>query len=199
MAQAHDASAVTTLSQVPNRYLSPLSQAKKDRPLRKANVLWPRAGRVLIAEGLRLNTQRLVAVRLDQQILSNVWWPLALERPNPAIEKALVLWLNSTLGLLVLLSHREETEGAWVSFKKPVLRDMPILDARSLNDNQLATLTDAYNRLCGETMLPFPEMAQDPVRVEIDGVIAEVLGLPRFDALRELLAREPVVCLEPLS
>lgn len=195
----HDASAVTTLSQVPNRYLSPLPRARRGRPLRRANDLWPRAGRILIGERLWLKTQRLVALRLQERVLSNVWWPFAFEDAEPRAEKAVTLWLNSTLGLLVMLASREETRGAWVGFKKPVLREMPVLDVRTLSDAQLTALGDAYNQLCGETMLPFPEMAQDRVRAEIDAEIAEALGIPRFDALRELLAREPVVCLHPLS
>jgi len=194
----HDASAVTTLSQVPNGFLAPLARARRGRPLRKASDLWPRAGRLLVAERLRLNTQRLAALRLDQEVLSNVWWPLSLYQANPLMEKALVLWLNSTLGLMTLLVHRGETEGAWGKFKKATLCDMPVVDMRTLSNDQLTTIGDAYNRLCGETMLAFAEMAQDPVRAEIDEVLAEVLGIPRFDALRELLAREPVVCLEPL-
>ena len=34
---------------------------------------------------------------------------------------------------------------------------------------------------------------------DIDTAIAQVLGLPDFSVLRDLLAQEPVVCLKPLS
>jgi hypothetical protein len=122
----HDASTMMTLAVTPNKYLLPLPRATKGRPLRKASDLWPRAGRLVLAERLRLNTQRLVCSRLDSNVLSNVWWPLAFRKEDVAAEKALVLWLTSTLGLLIQLAHREETEGAWVDFKKPVLTGMPV-------------------------------------------------------------------------
>lgn len=195
----HDASAVVTLAQAPNCYLSALPKAKEGRSLRKAHDLWPHAGSIVLAERLRLNTQRLAAVRVTERVLSNVWWPFAGHQDGEQLEKALVLWLNSTLGLLILLAHREETEGAWVKFKKPTLKGMPVLDVRALADKQREALAQAYDDLCGKTLLPFPEMDADPVRREIDGVIAKTLRLPDFGVLREMLAREPVVCLRALG
>lgn len=197
----HNASAVLTLAQMPNNYLEPLAQAKKGRPLRKVTDLWPLAGKILLAERMRLNTQRLVAVNLDQKVLSNVWWSFAfkneVERNN--VNKALVLWLNSTLGLLVLLSTRDETQGAWVDFKKPSLGAMPVLDVRALSDEQLTHLADAYDKLCHAELSPLPEMATDEVRAEIDTAIANALNLPDFSILRTLLAREPVVCMRRIG
>lgn len=195
----HDASNMTTLAQAPNRHLSPLPRAQVGRPLRRATVLWPRAGRILLAERLRNNTQRLAALRLDTPVLSNVWWPLALHNQNHKDEKVLVLWMNSTLGLLLLWAHREETEGAWVDFKKPVLSAMPVLDVRALTTAQRQRLATAYDQLSVQPLLPFPQMARDPTRRAIDEAIAKALGLPDFGVLRELLAREPVICLQPLS
>jgi hypothetical protein len=84
----------------------------KWRNFRKSEDLWP------LAERLRLNSQRLVAVRLNRPVLLNTWWPMSLREPSARLEKALVLWLNSTPGLLVFLARREETEGSWVKFKK---------------------------------------------------------------------------------
>ncbi|MBI2918400.1 MAG: hypothetical protein HYY01_10455 [Chloroflexi bacterium] len=195
---SHDASKVLTLAQSPNRYLSPLARASKGRPLRKATDLWPRAGRLLIAERTWLKTQRLAAIRLGESVVSNVWWPVTLSHNAEEREKALALWLNSTLGLLVLWSHREETRGAWIKFKKPVLSAMPVLDVTALAPAQKGELVSAYDRLCQQPLLPFPEMANDPVRAEIDAAIAKALNLPDFSVLRKLLAQEPVVCLMPL-
>jgi len=154
---------------------------------------------VLIAERLRLNTQRLVAARTETPVLSNVWWPLRLLEQNDDYEKALVMWLNSTLGLLILFSHREETQGAWIDFKKPVLSEMPVLDVRRLTPQQIRQLVNAYNALGNQALLPFPQMASDPVRQAIDAAISKVLGLPDLSILRKLLAQEPIVCLRGLS
>ncbi|MDP3062918.1 MAG: hypothetical protein Q8O40_06885 [Chloroflexota bacterium] len=195
----HDASTMTTIAQTPNRHLSPRSRPERGRPLRKVTDLWPKAGSLLLAERLRLNTQRLAAVRTDASVLSNVWWPARLHQETESDEKALALWLNSTLALVLLLAHRQETQGAWVDFKKPTLSAMPVLDIAGLGALQKQTLVDAYDRLCSQPLLPFPQMAGDPVRRAIDEAVTQALSLPDVTPLRELLGREPVVCLQPIS
>ena len=196
----HDASSVTSMAAVPNAYLSPLPKAKRGRPLRKATDLWPRAGRLLLAERLRLNTDRLVAMRAEEKALSNVWWPLALANHLGADhEKALTLWLNSTPALAILLVHRVETEGAWVQYKKPTFLSMPVLDVASLSRPVVEKLAQGYDRLCMASLLPLPHMAEDTARKDVDQVVSDALAIPDLSGLRSLLGREPVVSLQALS
>lgn len=196
----HDAEQVLTMAQTPNQHISPLSKAKKGRTLRKVEDLWPLAGRVLVAERLRLNSQRLGALRVRRPVLSSTWWPLSFFGALRSLraEKALVTWLNSTLGLMLLVLHRVETQGAWVKFKKPTLAAMPVLDISGLSTAQLAAFAAAFDKVSESALQPFPDMAQDPVRVSIDTSIGRALNLPDFSILREMLAREPVICLRRL-
>lgn len=187
----HEADAVDTLQQQPNCHLSPKTHA--------AQRLWSQAGDILLAERMWLNTQRLVAVHMSQPVLSNVWWPFALKHGLATQHaKALVLWQNCSLGLLMLFGNRQETRGAWVSFKKQSLSKLPVLDVRKLSAQQLHQLEQAFNALSGQPLLPLPQMAADPVRAKIDSAVAQALGLPDLTPLREQLAREPVISLQPL-
>ena len=197
---SHDAQVITAIDQNPNAFLAPLPEAKPGRHLRLANDLWPLAGKIVLAERIRLSTQRLVCLRLSQAVLSNTWWPVALrdQFQNIDIEKTLALWLNSTLGIFLLVANRQETEGAWMKFKKPVLSSLPVLNLGSLSDKQLSQLSAAYDKVCQEELRPFPEMDKDPVRARIDAAVSQALGLPDFSILRSLLAQEPVVCLKRL-
>ncbi len=197
---SHHTDDVFCLAQTANKFLSPLGRAKNGRHLRKVSDLWPLAGKVLIVERLGLNTHRLVALRTSERLLSNVWWTFSFSsaEKNDDYEKALVLWLNSTLGLLILLANREETHGPWIGFKKPVLAAMPVLSVIDLSDKQLQKLTSAYDKLSTQLIHPFPNMDKDEVRAAIDTSVAEALGLPDFSVLRTLLAQEPVVCLKRL-
>jgi hypothetical protein len=197
----HDAKSVVSLTQDPNHYLAPLAKAKPKRNLRKLEDLWPLAGKVLIAERMRLNTYRLSTLFLTRPVLSNVYWTFSPKEIDSSdyVEKAIVLWLNSTLGFISLLSFRSETEGAWIAFKKPNLSAMPVLDLRALSVEQLETFSATFDRLCHHTLQPFPQMHLDPVRAEIDQVIAETFGLPDFSILRTLLAQEPVVCMKRIG
>lgn len=194
----HDASTMSTLAQQPNNYLEPLSAPKPGRHLRRVESLWPLAGTVLFAERMRINTQSIVAIRLTEKVLSNVWWSFAfkseVDRTN--VDKALILWMNSTPGLLILFATRDETEGSWISFKKPSLGAMPVLDIRRLTDKQLADLAAIYDAIATQHLQPFPQMANDAVRAKIDEAIATALDLPDFSILRTMLAREPVVSMQ---
>lgn len=190
----HDAKRLTKLKTSPNFYLEPLATALPGRNLRDTTLLWPRASRLLLAMRIRLNTKRLVAVRVSQKVLSDVWWPLSLHKGQVDInkaEKALALWFNSTPALLILLGHREETQGAWVQFKKPVLYDMPTLDVRNLDEPLLQRLAESFDSLSNSPLELLPKLATDPTRRAIDQAISESLGLPDFSDLREILGREP--------
>jgi hypothetical protein len=162
--------------------------------------LWPLAGKLLLAERLWLKTQRLVALHLTEPVLSNMWWTFAFKKlkKTEQLEKSLALWLNSTIALLILLASREETRGAWVDFKKPVLASLPVVNLADLSTHQLRILTACYDQIAGKALQPLPEMASDQLRATVDAAVAKALRLPDFSILRTLLAREPVVSLNRL-
>jgi len=194
----HDTESVQCLAQRPNQFLSALPRAKRDRPLRDANLLWSRAGRLLVAERLRLNTARVVSVLCRQLVLSNSWWPVAVADRDGVdaseIEQALALWLNSTLGLMLLVASRVETEGAWIKLKKPVLGALAVMNPVTLTAAQRRTLTRAYEALSARDLLPLPEIDQDAVRRQIDEAITGALGIADdLTTLRRMIAAEPLV------
>jgi hypothetical protein len=193
-----DASETTRIQQSPNSYLSPLSVAKKGRNLRKASDLWPLASDVLIAERLRLNTQSVMSVKVTETVLANMWWTFRLNSGSEAESKALVLWLNSTLGLIAALGTRLETQGAWIAWKKPMLARLPVLDIRTLSAKTLKALSAEFDSLSGSQLKPFPLMANDPVREGIDAAVSQALSLPDLSSLRTMLGREPFICLKRL-
>ena len=193
----HRAELIRTIAVKPNKYLSPRSAAASGRPLRDVGLLWPRAGNLMIAERSRLNTQRFLAVRLPEPSLSNVWWPLRLKSENTAAEKVIALWFNSTLGLLVSIAHRIPTEGAWIQFKKPTIENLPILDVTSMPNDQIRRLAAFYDSIAGTEFDTIMNMANDPVRADIDHAFSQILNLPSSNSLRAELANEPIIKLRP--
>ncbi len=192
----HNADECCNILQSPNAFLNPVRKAKKGRHLRKSEDLWPKAGRLLISDVIRLNTQSLISVLSDTEVLSNVWWPVKL-KIDEIYEKPLALWINSTLGLISTLAVRGETMGAWIRFKKPNLESLPVLDVRKLSEVQLKILTDTFDEVANEPLQPFPQMENDPVRAKMDDAVSKALDLPNLKVIRMLLAQEPVVSLKP--
>jgi hypothetical protein len=194
----HDADSVTQIAQHPNKHLAALARAKHGRPLRDANLLWSRAGRLFVAERLRLNTLRLACVRLPRKALSNTWWPLALAHGNAdqqqVDEQILALWLNSTLGLLSIIAARVDTEGPWIQMKKPLLERLPVLDPSGLTRRQRTALNQLYNSLANEGFLRLPEIMTDQARARLDAGIMAALGInDNLASVREMLSREPIL------
>ena len=127
----------------------------------------------------------------NTKVLSNVWWPIRLE--DISIEKALAVWLNSSLGLLTILAQRTSTRGGWVATKKADLEDLPVLDFRQLSKPQLRRLSDLFDKMSEAEFERLPGMAHCPARQSLDDGVSEILGLPNLGTLRDLLASEPVV------
>jgi len=72
---------------------------------------------------------------------------------------------------------------------------MPVLDVRRIAAKKKARLARSFDELARRHLEPFPNMVEDKTRIRIDTAIADVLGLPDLSVLREMLAREPIVCL----
>jgi len=194
----HDAENDTSLNAQPNAWLNPLSAAKSGRNLRKATDLWPRAGRLLVAERLRLTSQRIAAVLLPQPVLSNTWWVIRLANEDDRAYKAMVLWMNSTMGLASILLNRVPTEGPWLQLKKPALESMTVLDVTKLTDAQLSQLSMAFDQIASLGLDPFRNMGNDSTRKKIDDALATVLGISGLDRLRAMLGYEAIVTGQPM-
>lgn len=200
----HETDAVRSIQQSATAYLVPRTVPAKNRKrVVPVSRVWPGGAGLLVAERLRLNKTRTVAVRLAKPSLGNVWWPVRIKKgigvSTPDAEKILSLWLNSSLGLLLMLQRREDTEGSWVALKKPQLADLPVIDIAKLTPVQRRKLLEAYDEFAAADLLPIGELATDPVRTGIDSVFAEVLDLPDIAQLRELVAEEPVLSGSPLG
>lgn len=191
MVAGHDSDERRGLVCEPDSWLSPLAKPKGGQRPGYGERLWTQAGRVLVCERLRLDTVRISAMRSKTRVLSNVWWPVLLD--DELVEKALTLWLNSTLGLLTLLAQRTSTEGGWVAVKKADLEALPVLDLRHLTPVQLQALSDLFDELTAAEFMRLPAMAYCPARKTLDEGISRVLGIPDLRSLRVLLASEPVV------
>ena len=196
LVEGHDTEQRKSMICSPGSYLSPLTVPKGGQKPGYGERLWQQAARLLVAERLRLNTVRTVAMRVDTRVLSNVWWPIKME--DEWVEKALALWLNSSLGLLTIMSERTSTEGSWVAMKKADLEKLPVLDTRRLTKSQLRRLSQLFDEMAEAEFERLPGMADCPARRRLDDGVSEILGLPDLDNLRLLLASEPVVSNERL-
>lgn len=152
----------------PNAYADP-------KPRRAETIFKEYCGKVLVPNRIRWNTAHVVALYSQTPILSNLFYAVRLNVPNNVkeyTEKALVLWLNTTWGLLTVLTNRQETEGAWTELTMAQYRLLPVLNVNSLDIDTLKRLVEVFDKYSDKSPTRIPEQfnpeSPDEVRLGID-------------------------------
>jgi len=187
----YDSGITKTIFQKPNAYLEP-------KNAKQARDLWNKRGKLLVVERAWLSTYTVLATYLDEDVLSNVWWPIKIEDDYA---KTLAVWINSTFGFLLLSSIAEVTRGPWVDFKKEHLWEMPILNIGKLRHKTKDALLELYDKslnskkVCESKLKSLPEEFASPsTRKVIDEEICKSLNLDlKLATLYKLLSKEPML------
>ena len=187
----HDSKRVVQIAQTSNAFLIARTKPIKGRKLKSASAVWAKAGKILLVSRLRTNTHKVLATGFGQRVLGNTWWAFDADALSDPQRKTLLLWLNSTLGLLMYFGCRAITQGAWMQMKKPAWQSMPVLDVRKLNQKQSDALSVTYDLVSRKALLPLAQLDTDPIRIQIDRALCTTLSLPSLTLVRELLVREP--------
>ncbi len=185
----HESAVVLTIGQQPNAHLA--AWLESPRGPNYGTHLWERAGNILLVERLRSNTHRVLAVGFENDVLGNTWWALKQHDLSSQQRKALLLWLNSSLSVLLFFGRRVITQGAWMKMKQPAWESMPVLDVHLLSSLQLQKLADFYDTLSTQHLDPVSHLNSDATRLQIDQAISNTLNIPDITFIRELLVREP--------
>lgn len=175
----------------PNAYAFPMSDRARELFMRFS-------GRVLVPDRIRWDTAHVVAMLSQVPVLSNIFYTVKLRVPPDVEEyanKALVLWFNTTWGLLTVLTNREETEGTWTRVKMAQWRLLPVLDVTSLDVNTLKRLADVFDKYANAPLRRIPEQfnpsnPENNIRLEIDKEFIKALNPSISDAVIEYGLRE---------
>ena len=127
---------------------------------------------------------------------------ISIKLATAELEKSLVLWGNSTLGLLMYWWHSSKQQRRRGSIPKSALRTLPILNVNALSPDQLRRAAQIFDETCQLPLKPLHELDIDENRKILDRrFYGEVLGLPEsiladggpLDILRKKLCREPSI------
>jgi hypothetical protein len=173
----------------------------KPRTGRAGSVFEEYSGRVLLPSRVWLGTARALALYSARPTLSNMFYALRLKPGGGVVEhaeKALVLWLNTTWGLLAVLAGREETRGPWIQLKTAHWRLLRVLDVTALDGGRLRRLAEAFDKHARTPLERIPRQFNpdnpDPARLSIDRDFVKALDPTLEDeaverGLRELYKR----------
>ena len=99
--------------------------------------------------------------------------------------KALILWLNTTWGLLTILSERTETRGRWIELTKLKWKLLPVLNIVSLDSGTIDNLVKVFEKYVDKPLKRIPDQFDpnnpDPIRLGIDKEFIKVFKLSLDD------------------
>lgn len=162
----------------------------------RAEELWETASRVHIAREFGFNQDAVGAVLTDRPTVGGRSWP-SMKLRDARHERAVVLWLNSTLGLLTYWWSSSRQQGARGGLTITQMGRLVVPDFRRFTDEQFAVAESVFDRFRGAEFKSAFEAHADAERCKLDELlVCDVLGLGSdvYDAVRLLAGKW---CAEP--
>ena len=125
------------------------------------------ASRLHANRDFQLNSQSLAMCLTPKKCLGGRAWPNLMPR-KPQYEIPLLLWANSTLGLILFWWHgtRQQQGRACITITK--LPGLPVLDPRALTNAQVIQCYAIFDYLKARDFLPANEAYRDETRQVLD-------------------------------
>ena len=149
----------------------------------------------------RLTSQPLAACITEEECIGGRAWPNFVCNEQ-SFEIPLVVWLNSTIGLITYWWTGSIQQPGRTILTKSTITSVPVIDVRKLTKKQLETCQNIYGWLNRQKpgFLPPNEAYRDPLRQELDHrIMTDLLQLgsdsinKNFDLLRNQWCHEPSV------
>ena len=149
----------------------------------------------------RFNSQSTAMQFTQRKTIGGTAW-ISIQLPTPEHEKALVVWGNTLLALLMFWWNCSRQQPGRGRLTKTTLATLPVLDITALTPDQLETAAQIFDETCNLPLKPLHELHTDDNRKLLDRrFYSEVLGLPDslladngpLDILRTKLSQEPSI------
>ena len=167
----------------------------------KADRIWETASHCHFNRDFRFNSQSTAMQFASSRTIGGHAWP-SINLNTPEQEKALIVWANSSLGLLLHWWHANKQQAGRGRIGVSALGSLPVLDVTTLSKEALSKAVAIFEDIKHRELRPINEIGHDPVRRELDvRMTTEVIGfLPELVApnaplalLRQKLALEPSI------
>jgi hypothetical protein len=167
----------------------------------KVASVWETASHCHFNCDFRFNSQSTGMQFTPRKTIGGVAW-LSIRLSSVEQEKALVLWANTSLGMLLRWWHSNKQQSGRGRIGKSALQTLPVLDVTALNAKQLKAAVKLFDAMSGLGLLPLHEIDKDAVRQDLDRMFSlEVLRLPAsvvepggpLELVRMKLAQEPSI------
>lgn len=201
---SHDAERETTLSFDGEKEAQKKQSSDKDEIEAidlKGAAIWASASHCHFNQNFQFNSQPTAMQFTPRKTIGGRAWP-SISLASEDQEKALVVWGNTSIGLLLHWWQANKQQSGRGNVTPNVLQGLFILNVGALKPKQLEKAVKVFDEMCHKQLLPIHEIDKDATRKELDERFGrEVLGLPEsilvpggaLDVLRMKLAQEPSI------
>jgi hypothetical protein len=167
----------------------------------KVTDIWKTASHCHFNRDFRFNSQSTAMQFSPRRTIGGRAWS-SIQLASDEQEKTLVLWSNTSLGLLLYWWHANKQQDGRGSIGILALKTLPVLDTAALTRKQLTEAVELFDAICNKPLQPFNEIDSDATRKELDDkFMRKVLGMKGpildpggpFDLLRMKLSQEPSI------
>ena len=162
----------------------------------KAAAVWATASRAHVNRDFTFGSQALAVAFTEQESIGGRVWPNVIF-VDKRFDYAFSVWANSTLGLLCHWWHSSRQQSSKAGMTIRSVESLPVLDFRTLNDDQLAMAESIFDEFRDKELQPAYLADADPNRALLDRrVICDLLGFDEdtYMGVRRLAAKW---CAEP--
>ena len=162
----------------------------------KAASHWTTVSRSHLNRDFTFGAQPLAVAFTERESVGGRVWPNVIFE-DKRFDYTFTIWGNSTLGLLSYWWHSSRQQSSKAGMTIRQAETLPILDFRTLTDDQLAIAKDIFDDFRDRDLMPAYLADADPNRAHLDKrVICDLLGFDHsiYEAVRYLAAKW---CAEP--
>jgi hypothetical protein len=142
----------------------------------KANKIWEISSHCHFNRDFRFNSQSTGMQFTSRKTIGGHAWP-SIKLANTEQEKALTLWGNSTLGLLLHWWYVNKQQAGRGRSGVSALASMPVMEVTKLSKDALSEAVAIFDDMKYRELKPLNEIDKDLVRMEIDKRLCkDVLG-----------------------
>ena len=157
------------------------------------------ASKFLVPDRIWVDTVHVMALYCDTPVVCNIFFGLRQKESGVKLTedmfKALILWFNTTWGILSILANRTETRGGWVRLTITKWKLQPVLDVTKLDEEIVSKLAQVFDKYHNKELRRLPDQFNpndiDPVRNGIDQDFLEAMEIEvdkkELDALYKLV------------
>ena len=162
----------------------------------KAAAVWATSSRAHLSTEYTFGSQPLAVAFTERESIGGRVWPNVIFG-DASFDYAFTVWGNSTLGLLSYWWHSSRQQSSKASMTIRQAETLPVLDFRTLSDEQLATAAGIFDEFRELDLMPAYLADADPNRALLDRrVVCDLLGFDEgvYRGVRRLAAKW---CAEP--